>query len=99
MEKLLMLLDIYEEEVVWVHFVWDKITEKEEVWICSKKYWFIKWLVENDKIDLDIVKENCIKRNGRMDVDGLYRYSVYERVLMLLAISDNPIDFLIEILK
>ena len=30
MEKLIMLLDIYEEEVVGVHSVWDKITEKEE---------------------------------------------------------------------
>lgn len=99
MEKLVMLLDIYEEEVVWVHSVWEHITEKDEAWIISKNFWFISWLVENDKIDLDKVKENWIKHNGRIDVDGLYRYSVYERMLMLLSISDTHIDDLISYLK
>lgn len=38
MEKLIMLIDIYEEEVVWVHSVWEKITDKEEARIISKKF-------------------------------------------------------------
>lgn len=67
--------------------------------ILSKRFGFISWLVDNDKIDLDKVKENWIKRNGKMDIDGLYRYSVYERVLMLLAISDTPIEDLLLYLK
>ena len=68
-------------------------------YLTSKSFWFIKWLVENDKIDKDKVKENWIKHNGKMDIDGLYRYSVYERVLMLLSISDTPIEDLISYLK
>ncbi len=68
-------------------------------YIISKDFKFIERLVKNDKIDIDKVKENWIKHNGRMDVDGLYRYSVYERVLMLLAIQDEPINFLIQLLN
>ena len=56
-DKLIMLLDIYEEEVIGVHSVWDKITDKDEARIISKKFSFIQWLVENDKIDLDKVKK------------------------------------------
>jgi hypothetical protein len=39
MQKLIMLIDIYEEEVVWVHSVWEKITDKEEARIISRKFW------------------------------------------------------------
>ena len=61
-------------------------------YIISKKYWFIKWLVENEKIkdyyewndDVDYVRE---------------KYWFYEALLMLLSIQDNPIDFLSSILK
>ena len=109
-EKLVELLNEYDGDVLEYWFVDGDIrrkvknfdnernTWKSVVWY-TKQFWFIKWLVENDKIDLDKVKEIWIKHNGRMDVDGLYRFSVYERLLMILAIQDNPIDFLISILK
>jgi len=110
MEKLIELLNEYWEydlvEHNWEICKWDTNDEWEiNIYtdytnnIISKKFWFIKWLVDNDKIDLDKVKEIWIKHNGRMDVDGLYRFSVYERILMLLSIQDNPIEFLISILK
>lgn len=86
MEKLIMLIDIYEEEVVWVHSVWEKITNKEETRIISKKFWFIKWLVENEKIDLD----------GYPDIDF---FNDVNSLLMYLAIQDEPIEFLVSILK
>jgi hypothetical protein len=54
--------------------------------ICSKKFWFIKWLVENEKIDLDRIP--AIEDNGATNI-----------VLMLLSIQDEPIEFLISILK
>ena len=109
MEKLIELLNEYEEELntglhwrideeYWMLWRWLNLMWVDQ-YLISKHYWFIKWLVENDKIDLDKVKEIWIKHNGRMDVDGLYRFSVYERLLMILAIQDNPIDFLISILK
>jgi hypothetical protein len=60
-------------------------------WICSKKFWFIKWLVENDKIDRDKVDDKFER--------PFYWYTNYEIVLMLLSISSSPIDDLISYLK
>ncbi len=100
-----MLIDIYEEQFVWVHSVWDKRTEKDECRICSKKFWFIKWLVEKDKIDLDYTY-NLVKLEDKCyDGEWYYIESNYEsywavdRTIMYLAISDNPIQDLISLLK
>ena len=59
--------------------------------IISKQFWFIKWLVDNDKIDESL-------RNAGVE---LYHtsYNMYEAILMLLSISDTPIDDLISYLK
>lgn len=98
MEKLVMLLDIYEEEVVGVHSVWEHITEKDEAWIISKQFWFIKWLVENDKIDFDKIIE---KSEYLIE----YRWNKIDQnmtentLLMLLSISSSPIEDLISYLK
>ena len=71
--------------------------------------WFIKWLVENDKIDRDKFKEKnwthwMRKLNKRFNVIWEWMidwedYSDLESILMILSISDSPIDFLIQILK
>ena len=89
-----MLIDIYEEEVVWVHSVWEKITDKEEARIISKKFWFIKWLVENEKIDFE-------KKLNTLRFESLVNQTLdsYLALLMLLAIQDEPIRFLTSILK
>ena len=77
---------IYNEEDDWVDedWIWDE-------WICSKKFWFIKWLVENDKIDKGKIPQ----------IDGSYYslYDDYDNLLMSLSIQDEPINFLISILK
>lgn len=109
MEKLIKLLNEYEKSITEIPVYWWQTNGMFQYWsyiqqvsvmyMISKHYGFIKRLVDNDKIDLDKVKKICIKHNGRMDIDGLHRYSVYERVLMLLAIQDEPIEFLISILK
>ena len=91
---------IYNEEDDWVDedWIWDE-------WICSKKFWFIKWLVENDKIDR---KRKMIKQVWTwwtldlMNFDRIQDieyYSIEETLLMLLSISDTPIDDLISYLK
>ena len=54
--------------------------------VLSKKFWFIEWLVDNDKIDIEKFPQ-------------IMEYSDYESLLMLLSINDNPIEFLISILK
>lgn len=69
-------------------------------WICSKKFWFIKWLVEKEKIYRDKVLISFTMSES----DWLWNYywhwvENYQRILMLLAIQDEPIEFLISILK
>ena len=59
------------------------------VWWYSKSFWFIQWLVDNDKIDL-------LRLDNRI---ALSEFNKFERVLMALAIQDNPIEFLVSILK
>jgi hypothetical protein len=82
-----------------IRMVWEfPISELE---IISKKFWFIKWLVENDKIDLWKIKKLYRKsnENSTHTYPILYDYSYDESLLMFLAIQDEPIRFLCEILK
>jgi hypothetical protein len=101
MEKLIELLNEYQEEKgSEIRFkridnsdffvCWDDVWLGYET-ILSKKFWFIKWLVDNDKIDKEKVWKN--------ESPDIFDYSFYEVVLMLLSIQDNPIEFLISILK
>lgn len=83
-------------EIDWAYY------DIDECVILSKKYGFIKWLIENDKIDFGKVKRVyknkrvCNIDNARIDYIA---YGKYESLLMLLSIQDNPIEFLISILK
>lgn len=73
----------------------------DEIHFISKNYWFIKRLVENDKINR---KRKMIKQVwtwGTLDLMNFDRiqdieyYSIEETLLMLLSISDDPIDDLV----
>ena len=68
--------------------VWDTANSV----LISKSFWFIKWLVENDKIDL----KKLWKKSDMWFGD---KYTREESLLMLLAISDTPIEDLISYLK
>ena len=63
--------------------------------VLSKKFWFIKWLVDNDKIELKAWPLYWFQpiMNNRQP------FTLYETLLMLLSIQDNPIEWLCEILK
>jgi hypothetical protein len=61
----------------------------------SKQYWFIKWLVENEKIDYEKVRS--WEWNGSRWHFETVQPEYY--IIMLLAIQDEPIEFLISILK
>jgi len=63
--------------------------------LISKEYGFIWWLVENDKIDDD----KCDVINDIYNDELPSKYTRYDAILMWLAIQDNPIEFLISILK
>ena len=106
MEKLIELLNEYEEkenlnmyewEIEWEDILaYSKFRDGYEtinVWesiIISKWYEFIKWLVENEKIKWD---EKFYLE------DDEWLFGTYECLLMQLAIQDEPINFLISILK
>lgn len=67
--------------------------------LISKTHWFIKWLVENNRIDIErlhkivdymlVIKENYVNAH---DYNS-------DCLLMLLAISNTPISDLISYLK
>ena len=129
MEKLIELLNEYEKKAVvhWYEWYWEDVlmcryikdnfefyTDEATTIAISKYYWFIKWLVDNDKIDFEsenyplkkyypyfnddvlaIVSQDCNTYEDHCRVC----YEEYESLLMLLAIQDEPIEFLISILK
>lgn len=70
--------------------------------VISRRYGFIKWLVENDKININEEWDDYEDTNLSCNSDFFQlqkHYSYYESLLMLLAIQDNPIEFLISILR
>lgn len=97
MEKLIELLNEYEKtlepnlQIEWTE-VWIKSTPEI---VISKKYWFIKWLVDNDKIDYERARK-------RENSDSRWNFETCQPeyfMIMLLSVQDNPIEFLISILK
>lgn len=73
-----------------------------DVYMVSKQFWFIEWLVQNNKININEEWDDYEKTNLYCNSDFFQlqkHYSYYESLLMLLAISDNPIDLLCERLK
>lgn len=75
-------------------YMLDESKDVIETWIVSKAFWFIKRLVENEKVDIE----------GNLNANGFEKLvdqtlNGYFPLLMLLAIQDNPIEFLIMILK
>jgi len=94
MEKLIELLNEYEkwdvwdyDEEMWRPYYWWGDGCDYEAYLISKKYWFIKWLVENEKVkEIRPIEEEKI-------------YTQEELLLMTLAIQDEPIRFLCDILK
>lgn len=104
MEKLIELLNEYDDNNWGVTDYWalfnrmnEWISETEYLQVISKKFWFIKWLVDNDKIDFDKCWR-CYEINSTYD-----HYNLENRqdlwLIMLLSISDRPIEDLISYLK
>jgi hypothetical protein len=90
MEKLIELLNEYRPEKILM------LTEVQTLYFISKKGGFIKWLVDNDKIDY----HNKINYDISLAINRVPKKTTREeRLLMMLAIQDNPIEFLISILK
>jgi len=97
----------FELEDNWWLFCYDDVTDHkwwtmqdEAMVICSKKFWFIKWLVEQDKIDFEHMKWHWKIISYLTDEKDYKRNQIKEWVvLMLLSISEQPIELLISILR
>lgn len=106
MEKLLELLNEYRlekgasEYTKYISETWyftHKLYFYEHYsWVISKKFWFIQWLVDNDKIDIQWAK-NLLYESEIFN--PLPYTDLSERLIMYLSIQDDPIEFLISILK
>ena len=73
-----------------------------QTYIISKDFWFVKRLVEQDKIDL--VKFSDKLSSPSWTMEDRYKYLnsdfwLYNSLLMLLSISEQPIEDLISYLK
>ena len=112
MNKLIKLLNEYEAKrhktsvIAEIRKGEDRLSYLEMNWnyselLCiSKGYDFIQRLVENDKID----RSKVLISFSMAEYDGLWNMYWHwvddnQRLLMLLSIQDNPIEFLISILK
>ena len=72
--------------------------EQFPMYVCYKKGDFVKWLVDNDKIDLKKLDE--AERRPMYVTDDMFSlYKIDECVIMLLSISNSPIDDLISYLR
>ena len=82
-----------------VSLAWTTICWIHETVLISKKFWFIKRLVDNDKIFLWDIALKVYNLDLRAGKHTYTEYPIYESLLMLLSISDTPIDDLVSYLK
>ena len=102
MEKLIELLNEYEWKKTYKEYMDYQINEELPYKLDSLKVlkWFIKRLVENDKLNFKEFDERPWKylEYPIWSKDFFEVYS-YKDVIMKLSISDTPIDDLISYLK
>ena len=63
--------------------------------VIYKEFWFIKWLVDNDKID----RHNVWYSTMLWQLSDYHWLDWEQELLMLLSIQDNPIEFLCSVIK
>jgi len=98
MEKLIELLQEFNKEKwwhPWLLYEWFWVRRWDLNFIFNhSQFPFIEWLVDNDKIEFN---------NDKMMIPYNEEYKLYvvsyEHLLMILAIQNEPIEFLISILK
>ena len=79
-----------------LYLKWERLFPIRVETVICKEFWFIKWLVENDKVKIPHELD---------ELPAMYWYDYdsaeckADRLLMLLAISDEPIELLISLLK
>lgn len=114
MERLLNLLNEYDPYIasdgehkdnIWYYaYKWNSAVFGKSIWesvIISKKYQFIEWLIDTQKIDTFKLSE------AWFDTMKVYEWTNYktvndgntDKLIMLLSIQENPIELLITLLR
>ena len=121
MEKLIELLNEWQEKELWkawakyLMFDWiNKVFRLNngcslcQELVLSHRFCFVKWLVDNDKIDTSKVNDKNlngyeielrIRAVKELVADSEEKTVLYLNLLMLLSISDTPIEDIILYLK
>lgn len=99
MEKLMKYVEEMQKE--WINICRPQFQEYYlvEMMLISKYYWLIKWLVENDKTDDYKIRKAREEIWNVIDYFYKIPWAAEKSLLMLLSISDTPIDDLISYLK
>ena len=97
---------------MWIMYIdeeWEDVDDyRTDYEIISKEYGFIKWLVDNDKINFrfvervwswDFIYMSSNPYYNSCTCEDLKEYDDVDRVIMLLAISDTSINDLISYLR
>ena len=87
MEKLVNLVNDYNSDT------WN--IAREEALLTSEKFWFVKWLLVNQKVD-EFKLHNALKECAYIN-DELAWTNI--KLTMLLSIQEKPLEFLISLLK
>lgn len=82
----------------YLYLKWIKLFTIQPERLIFKHFLFIKRLVDNDKIDRWKIEER-ISGDISLYLDNREYYWRYKWLLMLLSIQDEPIEFLVSILK
>lgn len=81
----------------WTEKDWENMSVFYRQYICSKRFWFVKRLVEHDYIDMRLIPLRLEVHRQNTDVTwGVIKD--YEVVLAMLSLKENPIDYLNSIL-
>lgn len=96
---------------LYIELEWWSLFNVHETVVISRRFWFIKRLVDNHKIDLDKLKDNAtftaithciwIWRDWRTvkEWESIMKAIWIDAIIAYLSIQDSPIEFLISILK
>ena len=93
---------IIEEKPMWSEYEWhlrhcnaNKVAYEKATFdyrAISKKYWFIKWLVKRWLLEPKEIYQEAI-------LDQIKEWHEYEAYLQRINLQDNPIQYLISMLK
>ena len=108
MDKLIKLLNEYAhtdfvEYKDWCFnekFMWEAWMWYSDVEVISKDFWFIQWLVDNNKINWSKYGYSIEYTKSRKGLLPLHKtIKRWDSIIMLLSIKEKPLEFLVSILK